>query len=156
MNALASGRLVSLVVNGWVISCETALIWMSLDHTNSKSILVQVMAWCRQAPSHYLSQCWPRSQSTYGITRPQWVNRFKQIHQYSLRQTYWGHISGTEVHWEKWLPFCRRHFYKCIFWNYFFVVLLKILLFYDAYVVNQHQYHKTYLVHFDYGRPSVL
>ena len=31
------------------------------------------MAWCRQATSHYLSQCWPRSLSPYGFTRPQWV-----------------------------------------------------------------------------------
>ena len=38
-----------------------------------KSTLVQVMAWCRQATSHYLSQCWPRSLSPYGVTRPQWV-----------------------------------------------------------------------------------
>ena len=36
--------------------------------------LVQVLAWCRQATSHYLSQCWPRSMLPYGITRPQWVN----------------------------------------------------------------------------------
>ena len=36
-----------------------------------KSTLVQVMAWCRQATSHYLSQCWPRSLSPYGVTRPQ-------------------------------------------------------------------------------------
>ena len=64
-----------LVVNGWGISCETALIWVSLDHTYDKSTLVQVMAWCRQATSHYLSQCWPRSLSPYGITRPQWVNK---------------------------------------------------------------------------------
>ena len=28
----------------------------------------------RQAPSHYLSQCWPRSLSPYDVTRPQWVN----------------------------------------------------------------------------------
>ena len=62
-----------LVVNGWGISCEIALKWMSLDLTDDKSILVQVMAWCRQAASHYLSQCWPRSLSPYGITRPQWV-----------------------------------------------------------------------------------
>ena len=34
------------------------------------------MAWCRQATSHYLSQCWPRSLSPYGITKPQWVNCF--------------------------------------------------------------------------------
>ena len=32
------------------------------------------MAWCRQATSHYLSQCWPRSVLPYGITSPQWVN----------------------------------------------------------------------------------
>ena len=31
------------------------------------------MAWCRQATSHYLSQCWPRSLSPYDVTRPQWV-----------------------------------------------------------------------------------
>ena len=31
------------------------------------------MAWCHQATSHYLSQCWPRSLSRYGVTRPQWV-----------------------------------------------------------------------------------
>ena len=36
--------------------------------------LVQVMAWCCQATSHYLSQCWPKSVSPYGVTRPQWVN----------------------------------------------------------------------------------
>ena len=38
------------------------------------STLVQVMAWCRQATSHYLSQCWPRSMSPNGVTRPQWIN----------------------------------------------------------------------------------
>ena len=39
----------------------------------TKSTLVQVMAWCHQATSHYLSKCWPRSVSPYGVTRPQWV-----------------------------------------------------------------------------------
>ena len=33
----------------------------------------QVMAWCRQATSHYLSQWWTRYLSPYGITRPEWV-----------------------------------------------------------------------------------
>ena len=51
---------------------------MSVDLTDDQSTLVQVMAWCRQATSHYLSQCWPRSQSPYGFTRPQWVkNNYK-------------------------------------------------------------------------------
>ena len=31
------------------------------------------MAWCLQAPSHYLRQCWCRFMLPYGITRP-WVN----------------------------------------------------------------------------------
>ena len=67
-----------LVVNGWGISCETALIWVSLNHTYDKSTLVQVTAWCHQATSHCLSQCWPRSLSPCGVTRPQWVNSLHQ------------------------------------------------------------------------------
>ena len=64
-----------LVIDGWCISCEIGLIWMSLDWTDDQSTLVQLMAWCRQATSHYLSQCWPRSLLLYGVTRPQWVDR---------------------------------------------------------------------------------
>ena len=68
----------------WDKSCEIALRSVSLEFSDDKSTLVQVMAWCRQAASHYQSQCWPRSVSPYGITRPQWVNywanpRFLQI-----------------------------------------------------------------------------
>ena len=62
------------VIDGWGISCELALRWMSLDLTDNKSTLVQVMAWCCQATSHYLDQCWPRSPTPYGVTRPQRVN----------------------------------------------------------------------------------
>ena len=63
-----------LMIYGGGICCEIALIWMLLDFTDDQSILVQEMAWCRQATSHYLSQCWPRSLSTYGVTRPQWLD----------------------------------------------------------------------------------
>ena len=52
------------MIGGWSISRDV----------DDKSTLVQVMAWCRQATSHYLSQCWPRTMSPYGITWPQWVN----------------------------------------------------------------------------------
>ena len=61
------------VIDGWGISCELAFRWMSLDLTDDKSTLVQVMVWCHQATIHYLRQCWPRSLSPYGVTRPQWV-----------------------------------------------------------------------------------
>ena len=65
-----------LVIDGWGISCEIALIHvcMSPDFIDDQSTLVQVMAWCRQATSHCLSQCWPRSLWPCGVTRPQWVN----------------------------------------------------------------------------------
>ena len=62
------------VTDGWGISCEIAHRWMLRDLTDDKLILVQVMAWCRQATCHYLSQCWPRSLSPYGVTRLEWVN----------------------------------------------------------------------------------
>ena len=64
-----------LVNGGWGISNEIALRWMPQDLTDDKSTLVQVMAWCRQATIHSLSQCWPRSMSPNGVTRPQWVKR---------------------------------------------------------------------------------
>ena len=84
VNSLAPGKLEwnfrhvifkqILMIDGWGISCEIALIWMSLDFTDDQSTSVQVMAWCRQATSHYLSQCWSRSLLPYDVTRPQWVN----------------------------------------------------------------------------------
>ena len=61
-----------LAIDGWDISHEIFSRWMSLDLTDDESALVQVMAWCRQATSHYLSQCWPSSMSPYDDTRPQW------------------------------------------------------------------------------------
>ena len=62
-----------LLLYDWSISSEITLRWMSPSVTDDKSSLVQVMAWCRQATSHYLSQCWSSSVLPYGITRPQWV-----------------------------------------------------------------------------------
>ena len=63
----------------WLVSWDlctydNALRWMPQNITDGKSTLVQLMAWCRQATSHYLSLCWPRSMSPYGVIRPQWVN----------------------------------------------------------------------------------
>ena len=84
VNSLAPGRfeqnlkkvifqLIS-VTDGWGIFRKIALRSMPLDLSDDNSALVQLMAWCRQATSHYLSQCWPTILSPYGVTRPQWVN----------------------------------------------------------------------------------
>ena len=60
-------------------SCENALRWMLQDQIDHTSILVQAMAWCRQATRHYLSQCFPRSLSPYGVTRPKWVKFMSHV-----------------------------------------------------------------------------
>ena len=59
------------MIDGWGIFCDVVYMWFLLDLTDYKSPLLRVMAWCRQATGHYLKQCWPRSVSPYGITRPQ-------------------------------------------------------------------------------------
>ena len=100
VNSLAPGRFecnfrseifkLTVVIDGWGISGGIALRWMSLDYTDDKSILVQVMAWCRQATSHYLSQCWPRSMSPYGVTRPQWVKGAAGVTIYKMTLWNWS------------------------------------------------------------------
>ena len=52
-----------LLIGIFTSSNDNALRWMPWHLTDDKSTLVQVMAWCRQATSHYLSQCWPISVS---------------------------------------------------------------------------------------------
>ena len=71
---------------------------MSLDFTDDQSTLVQVVAWCHQATSHYLSQCWPRSLSPYGVTRPQWVK------------------CSTHWHWNKMAAIFQKTFSNTLSW----------------------------------------
>ena len=59
------------MINFLNIFCENALKWMAQNLTYHWLALVQVMAWCCQATSHYLNQGWPRSMSPYGAMRPQ-------------------------------------------------------------------------------------
>ena len=47
-----------LVIDGWGISCEIALIWMSLDFADDQSTLVQVIAWCRRAAVRQQAITW--------------------------------------------------------------------------------------------------
>ena len=85
VNSLAPGRFQRnfrhvifkqiVVIDDWGISCEIAPTWKPQDLTDDESTLVWVMAWCRQATSHYLSQCLPRSLTPNGVTRPQWVKK---------------------------------------------------------------------------------
>ena len=89
-----------LVIDGWSICSKIVLKWIAMDLTDCKSTLVQVMAWCRQASSPYLIQCWPRFMSPYGATRPQWVKN-QMWPQYV---TYYNmDIVLNNMYWMEWL-----------------------------------------------------
>ena len=45
---------------------DNGLRWMLWDLTDDDSTLVQVIAWCCEAVSHYLSLCWPSSMAPLG------------------------------------------------------------------------------------------
>ena len=102
-NSLAPGRSLcdfrnvifnlALLIGILKSSYDNVLIRIPQDLTDDKSTLVQVMAWCHQATSHYLNQCWPRSPMPYGITRPQWVNTLK------LEQNGWYFAAFSLYSW---------------------------------------------------------
>ena len=133
INSLAPGRSechyknvifnLVLVTGIFRSSHDNALRWMPQDLTD-KSTLVQVMAWCRQATSHYMSQWWPWSMSPYGITRPQWVDLImlswhgnvlyhwsfvRRIHQFS----YW-----VAEHVMSWIPSHRKNTWGPVQYEY--------------------------------------
>ena len=70
-----------------------SLRWMLLDLTNVETTLAQVIAWCHQATNHNINQCWPRSLSPYGATRPYWMNRTWLLY----KDAWWN--SRIEINW---------------------------------------------------------
>ena len=158
VNSLAPGRLqrnfrkiifqLILVIDGCSISCKIVLNWMAMDLTDRKSTLVQVMAWCRQATNHYLSQCWPRSLSSLGHNELthwsliwhllNWViigsgNGVSSIQYHQainkIDKVFWSigtNFSETEIKTQNFLP--RRCIWKCCVINNSHFVLDSICL----------------------------
>ena len=60
--------------------CEITLRWMPQKSTSKNETLVHVNTWCSQAATHYLNQCWLRSISAYGVTRPGRVNTVETLY----------------------------------------------------------------------------
>ena len=75
---LVNFKLISMI-NIWSIFCEIAIRWMPQYLTDHSSTSVKVMAWCRQAISHYLNQCWPRSLLPNDVTRLQKYHQTSKI-----------------------------------------------------------------------------
>ena len=88
-NSLAPGRCGSkfkmvLRIKFMNTSCEIAVRRMLLSTFDDESTLVQIMAWCCQATSHYLNQCLHRSVLPYGATssklvKPPMPSRCREI-----------------------------------------------------------------------------
>ena len=57
------------------ISIRMSLEFVPKVPRNNIPALVQIMAWCLQATSHYLNQWWPSLPTHICITRPQWVKQ---------------------------------------------------------------------------------
>ena len=70
-------------------SCEIAIRWMSLNLTDDELTMVQVMAWCHQATSHYLNQCWPRFFSHMGSLGHNEFTRGSTAHSPSIFSLLW-------------------------------------------------------------------
>ena len=72
-----SGIIFKLIIqNSLDTCCEIALRrWRSQNHTNEKSTVAQVMAWCLMAPSQYLNKCWLIIEVVLcHCLKTQWVN----------------------------------------------------------------------------------
>ena len=73
---------VILMIDVSGIYYQITLRWMSVNLSNDKSTLAQVMAWCRQATSHYLSHLLTQADVTghneliicYIFTATQWTH----------------------------------------------------------------------------------
>ena len=76
-----------------------------------KSTLDQVMVWCRQAASHYLSQCRPRSLLPYDMTslgRSEFrINLIATF--FHCAGIWWEVVARTSLVPRQWQAFCRTH-----------------------------------------------
>ena len=83
------------------------------------------MAWYHQATNHYLNQCWHRSLSLNGVTKPQWVKDFMVLKVVFVFVSNW-----ILVHFDIWslftspesgpcgvcgeLPTCEHHLHEAV------------------------------------------
>ena len=92
-----------------IISIGTVLRWMPQNNTDDKSTLVLVMAWCRQATSHYLNQCLQRPMTPYDITRPHW--QWAKLHfLVTFFTSHFIHSRSSSVYVMAWHPLDPKSF----------------------------------------------
>ena len=117
---------------------------MPQNVNNEKSTLVQVMAWCRQATSHYLSQCWLRSPTPYGINQPQWTELILLVVWWVINasQLIWGNyanpVYGVAI-------IC--HQVRCLRWGHqsLFHTVISLLIWYEMFCMRDISYRLIWM-----------
>ena len=130
VNSLATGRSrcdskigifnLLLLIGIFRSSHDNASRWMPQDLADDKSTLVQVMAWCCEATSHYLSQCWLSFLLPYGGARPQWVKQQGWISAHKLCGEWFVKFRATP------LNECMRGDLKQSIFNITLMILLMV------------------------------
>ena len=162
-NSLAPGRCgcnLELVISKLMsridilrISWEIGPRWTPQDLTDDQSTLVQVMAWCRQATSDFLNQCWPSSMMLYGVIRPQWVNFLSSdkttIPIEIIHIWYSGSARTDFIYYETYLVLPKCIFFYCYISGIYTVFLLLYILLHNILRITNilicfwHLYFKT-------------
>ena len=96
--------------NTWSISyfcncCSVYILFYNWPSCNQilteKSTLVRVMAWCHQAASHYLNQCWPRTMSLYVTIGNKENSVFSFLPDVCIYEALlWRYPLFSETHWK--------------------------------------------------------
>ena len=80
---------------------EVSLTKLPSDKCHYTLLMISQHWFSLTAPSHYLSQCWSRSLSPNGVTRPQWVNNVRHgwcCYIYILMKFLWD-VEVTSACW---------------------------------------------------------
>ena len=80
---------VQMLFSDWSLDHSTGIVIMGMlwGNNDGKPSLVLEMAWCHQATSHCMDQCWQRPMTPYGVTRPQLVNWFWCTNAYTIENS---------------------------------------------------------------------
>ena len=81
--------------------CKIIVRWMSQNSINDKSTMVQVTAWCHQATSHYLSQCWPsfcHHMVSLGHNELKWKDIFISVFHICIKLQMWWNQTENAVY----------------------------------------------------------
>ena len=147
INSLAPGRSycdfknvifnLALLIGIFKSSYVNVIRWMPQQFTDDKLTLVQVMAWCCQATSHYLKQSWSRSPTPYASLGPNELSHRGWDKFFTILQTTFSNAFS-------WTKMCEFHLR--FDWSLFLRVELTIFQHWFAWSAPSHYLKQWWLV----------